>query len=505
MTVLRRRLDLKSASGRGFVGALVAAGLCLVTLGVATRIQAPSVALTVGGVAFLAALIWLFIEQRVELTLALVMAYLGLADGYVKLKTGSSSVTLGRDAMLYAVALGVLWRHCVRGRSLTLPPLGAWVIAFVAIVLVELANPQTASLRHGLAALRPHLEFVPLFFLGYVVMRTTKRLRAFLVLLLLIGAANGVVSYVQLNLTPEQLASWGPGYRDRIYGLTDVSGRTFLDSNGNNRTRPFGLGSDSGIGGYFGVLAVPAALALVALSGRRRALRLVVPLGLVAALAIVTSQGRTVLLAGLLAVAAYALLAATTRRFAPVALALVASVGITVVVISFVSNGSTQGTFDRYKTITPSNLLSTTDKDRGNALGLLPTYAVDYPLGGGLGSAGPAAAAAGGGRALNGETEFNFLVAELGVPGLLVVLGLYLRVMGLAIRGLRRVADGEARILLAALAAPIFAITLVWVSSSQPTSTSPTSPYFWFAAGTLAYWLASSSRAARPLPAAAPP
>ena len=48
------------------------------------------------------------LTARYELTLAVLVLYLGLADGYVKLKLNTSYATLGRDLLLYAIAFGAL-------------------------------------------------------------------------------------------------------------------------------------------------------------------------------------------------------------------------------------------------------------------------------------------------------------------------------------------------------------------------------------------------------------
>ena len=76
---------------------------------------------------------------------------------------------------------------------------------------------------------------------------------------------------------------------------------------------------------------------------------------------------------------------------------------------------------------------------------------------------------------------------ELGIPGLLVLIGFQIRLMVLSI-GIRRFKDVELRLLLAALAAPIFAVfAMGWVGIT--TATTPGSPYLWFVAGILSYWL----------------
>src|SRR5262249_39058986 len=156
----------------------------------------------------------------------------GLLDGFLKLRTGSSLATVGRDALLYAVIAGIVARGVLRRQRLQLPPLSGWVLAFVVVVVVQMANPADFGIRHTAGALRPHLEFVPLFFIGYAVLRTRAALRAFFVLMLVIATANGIVGFVQLNLTPAQLAAWGPGYAQRIngtgLGVSQVSGRVFF-------------------------------------------------------------------------------------------------------------------------------------------------------------------------------------------------------------------------------------------------------------------------------------
>ena len=78
---------------------------------------------------------------------------------------------------------------------------------------------------------------------------------------------------------------------------------------------------------------------------------------------------------------------------------------------------------------------------------------------------------------------------ELGIPGLFVLLGLNLKLFALSIGRIRRIADRDLRILLTAIAAPLFALFATWLVGVS-SATTPSAPYFWFAAGVLAYWLA---------------
>ncbi len=445
----------------------------------------------------------LLVSDRYQITLALLALYLGLVDGYVKLKLNTSWATLGRDALLYAIVAGAFARAAVRRERIEVPPLTGWVLAFCAVVLVQVFNPANGSWSHSIAAVRPHLEFVPLFFLGYWTMRSKARLRGFLMLLLLIAAVNGVVSFLQFNMSPEQFASWGPGYNERIYGTNNISGRSFLDGSGELQVRPFGLGGDAGFGGIVGMLAVPAGLALVLARGRGRPLLIGLTLVLAAGAAagVITSQARVAVVSSVLAALAFGILASVSRRVVGTLIALAVAAGVAFATVSLVTGGSdTQ--FRAFKTITPNRVVETTYNYRRDTLAQVPEYAVDYPLGAGIGGTGPAGGYGGPtrGDSLNAESEPTYLLIELGIPGLLVLLGFNLQLFTLALRRTQRLADIELRLLLAAVIAPLFAVFGSWIVGIATAST-PTAPYFWFVAGIAAYWLAENTRQA-PAPAA---
>jgi glycosyltransferase involved in cell wall biosynthesis len=490
-------------------GALVFLGL----LGLWVTIYMPgySFLTSVAAAVTLGVATWMFFSERYELTLAILILYLGIADGYLKLKTGATAATLGRDVLLYAIALGALARSVIRQEKLVMPPLTGWVAAFTLVALVQVANPGSYPLGHGLPALRPHLEFVPLFFLAYMVMRSRQRLRIFLLLMLLCGAANGVVSLIQFNLSPSELAGWGPGYRERIEG-EGVAGRTFSDGNDVDRVRPFGLGSDSGVGGVWGMIALPAGLALLTLARRRKVEALIAGvLSAGAVLAIVTSQGRASVVAAFIAVSAYVLLTVSRRRIVPTVVALLTGALVAMTVISVVT-ADQGGAFARYDSISPGRVFSTARDERGGSLRLAVNQLSKYPLGAGLGHAGPATGFGGGERLLgiSGETEFSFLVAELGIAGLIILIPFVLILIFRAARRVRAAPDLETRVLLAAVCAPLVGIFATFFSASA-SAVSPSSPYLWFSAGIFAWWIKPGSGLTRrsspiePQLAASPP
>lgn len=484
-----------SPPGRGIVAAGVGASVGLASVAVAVRVDSPSLMQGIAVVVFLTACAWMFVTERYALSLAVLTLYLGLADGYLKLKTGSPYATLARDVLLYAACLGIAIRALIRREEVRLPPYGGMIMAFLLLAGVQVANPGTGDVERGLAALRPHVEFVPLFFLAYLTVRTKRRLRGLLVLLLVIGAANGIVSYMQFDLTPDELAAWGPGYAERIEGNDELSGRTFYDAREQEHVRPFGLAGDSGQGGFIGLLALPATIALASL-GRNRWRLAVLALGLLVALAIGTSQGRTVIIGAFAAVACYVLLAVVARRLLPTLAVVAALVVVVVAATSFSVDAADSGAFDRVEEIAPSQLLENASEQRGSAVMLAGTYARDYPLGAGLGSVGPAAGIGRDPKALSPDTQFNFLLVELGVPGACVFLALFAALVCQAARRLRSVGDAELRVMLAALAAPLFAMVVMFFGSAI-TSGSPGAPYFWAIGGVLAYWLGSPFRASR--------
>jgi hypothetical protein len=163
-------------------------------------------------------------------------------------------------------------------------------------------------------------------------------------------------------------------------------------------------------------------------------------------------------------------------------------VALTVSVVSVLTAGGSESRF-RYGTIAPAKVVGTTLDYRSGTLAAIPDYATTFPLGKGLGLVGPAA---GFGvtfdeaNALNGESQFTFLLVELGVVGLLVLGVLQIKLLVLTSR-MRRIQDPQARLLLAGCSAPLFAVAASWIAGPI-SATSPTAPYFWFIAGALAFW-----------------
>lgn len=452
-----------------------------------------------GALLFLLVAAWCFSNRRVDVSLAVLGLYLGLLDSYLKLRTGSSVVTLARDVLVAAIAGGALLRAIASRERLALPPIGGLVLAFSAVVLVELFNPHAPPMLVGAAGVRQHLEFVPLFFLGFAFVRRKAEIQKLLLILVVCAAAGGVVSYVQSTLTPQQLAGWGPGYSQRILGTGAFAGAarvTYDTITGAASVRPFGLGSDIGGGAVAAALALPALIAMM-MTGKRRLRAWLVVLGIGIGLAIATSGTRAALITLVATVIMFGLIAAASGNARRIVAGL--AVGAILVYGAFAYLGSSNSTARRAQSIiTPSKALATFSQQRGSSVAKFGEYASSYPLGLGVGTVGPAAVALSGSsiaatQTLNTETEWNFLVLEVGIAGLALFVAINLRLMILAMTRIRRLADRTMRLQLAALAAPLFG--LVVAGFAGPTSASvPPAPYFWFIAGVLSYWLVTALR-----------
>lgn len=485
-TVMRSRVQPLSAAGvAAIVGAIAATAWLVLSASTSTT------ALTRDAAAALLAAValWMFLSERYTVTLAVLVLYLGLFDGFLKLRTGSSVATLGRDVLLYAIVAGACVRLVLKRQKLHLPQLTGWVVAWVAICVVEVLNPVVPSISHALAGVRQHIEFVPLFFLGYAVMRSEKRLFGLLALMLFVASANGIVGFVQSHLSAGQLAAWGPGYAREVFGTAFQTGRTFVDAAGQSFVRPPALGSDEGFGGVVATMALPGALALAAAGGRYRRYLPLIGVGVVlAVVGLTTSQSRAAVVSAAIGVIAFLMLCVTSRRGLAVVtmvavLALVGYLGVTTVFPGLTSAPN------RYGSIAPTKVIATAVSYRQGTLKLIPSYLVDYPLGDGIGNNGPAGESAVGGRTtihLDAESEPTFLIAELGIPGLVVmlVLTLYTIKMGLE---LRIVAERRLQLALAAITAVAIALFASWFVGVD-SANSPGSPFIWLSLGTLVYW-----------------
>ena len=434
---------------------------------------------------------WMLVSDRYEWTLLVLLGYLGLFDGVLKLRLDRGGVTLLRDVLLYSIVLGAIARWVSRRETYRWPPYTAWVAAWFGVVVIQLVNSANGGWGHTLSALRPHLEFVPLFFLGYEVLRNERRLRVFFIALAAVASVNGVVAVYQVQLSRSQLSEWGPGYAKLLSGEGCLSPRAFVDSNKVDHPRPPALGSDMGFSGTLGAIAAPGALALLWWSRRRRrsefALAVALLAGVATAVAVSTSRLAVIQAAGLLALGIFAVIA--TRRSSH-------AIAMTGAAALIVAGGMDRPIPNQFRDLRPLQVHHAESR-RTNGLRLQEGLAQaradvrsDFPFGAGLGSVGPArgsTAETAGSNGANGETEFTFLMVELGIAGLLVLLLLHLRVATILLYAGASVACRERSFLPGCSGSRGLRTVCAWLAGPT-TATSPAAPFLWIALGTLAFF-----------------
>jgi hypothetical protein len=469
-----------------------------IALAVTVAVPNPNMLLLFGLAIGALAILALVVSTRLEVSVGLLALYLGTLDGPVKLLTANQAASVVRDVLIFAVCIGALVRLLVSRERVRLPPLAGWVILFVALVVVEAFNPNTLGILKILGGFRQELEWVPFFFFGYLLMRSRERFRQLFLILGVVALVNGAVSTYQTRLTPAQLASWGPGYAELVNGNETLTARRYL-SEGVARVRPPALGTDAGFGGSVGVIALAGTLALLA-TGTRRRRWLVLLLCLGALLAIATSLARLSVVGAAVALLSFALLSASAGRRVtrPLgALLAVAALALPLGAVLVSAEGSS--VFSRYASIAPNQVATTSTTYKAASLAQIPNDIVNDPFGFGLATAGAASNFGGHttvtleGHGHSAETQYNYLMDELGLPGLLLWVALSLYVVVLAVRRLPHVEDLDIRISLAAVFATFIALLLMG-TNGPVTGSAAAGPFFWFAVGIAAYWLAGPGR-----------
>jgi hypothetical protein len=480
----------------------------LLALAITLQVSHPNFALLFALTLGILGIVALVVSPRLEISVSILAIYLGMLDGPVKLLSASQVSSGVRDLLIGAVTLGAVMRMLASRERAKLPPLFGWVLAFIVLVLAEALNPRTAGTLKVIGGFRQQLEWVPFFFFGYMLMRSKERFRKMFIILGVIALANGIVSTYQTRITPAQLAAWGPGYSERVNGTEILTGRKYKSANGTALNRPPGLGSDAGFGGGTGVIALAGTLALFATAKRRRWVPAMLALG--AMVAVATGLGRLAVVGSVISLAAFMLLSLSAgRRITRPLGALVAIMALALPFgILFVSAEGGE-VFSRYTSIAPENVSTTSTSYKEKSLGFIPHYIQSAPFGFGLATTGPASSFGGKvkgeleGHGVTSETQYNYVVDELGAPGLILFVGLLIQVGILVVRRLPRVKDIDVRIDLAAVFGILFAYAIMGLRGAFM-DTSAAGPFFWFTVGIAAYWLGGRRWPRETVPEAAP-
>src|SRR3954447_24892618 len=118
---LSPRLPIRTRPNDRLLTGVVLTATSLVSFGLATRGPTNTALLIAVSLATFGVGV-LIISPRYEISLTIILVYLGCLDGFIKLKSGSSYATLGRDVLILAVAGGAAVRLATR-KQIKFPPL----------------------------------------------------------------------------------------------------------------------------------------------------------------------------------------------------------------------------------------------------------------------------------------------------------------------------------------------------------------------------------------------
>ena len=423
----------------------------------------------------------LMLSTRYEVTVTLLALYLGLLDGPVKLLSASQAASGVRDVLIAAVALGTIVRLLARRERVTLPPLSGWVLAFVALVLVEAFNPQhAAGLLKILGGFRQQLEWVPFFFFGYLLMRSQAALPPAVPAPRRDRAGQRRGRRLPDAAQPGAAGQLGPGYSElRQYGNETGSRRARTQRRRRARA-PAGARLRRRLRRRHrrARAARPAGAARDRTAATTMARGAAAALG--ALLAVATRPGATLQVVGAV-IALLAFAAAVAQRRVdgsrrPLAALLAVAVARGGRSAWRWSRPRAAAVFSRYASIAPSNVgANTRRRYKERSLSADPQrHRATRPSASASARRARPRASAGTikvkleGHGVSAETQYNFVVDELGLPGLLAVGRLSLSVIcARPSPRLRRVGDLELRIYLAARVRAVHRADLSWASTGR--------------------------------------
>ena len=465
------------------------------SIAIAVAVPKPNLPLVLAGIGVAWFVGWLVVTPRLDLAVTALVLFLGCINGPLKLIANAGVLSSGlQDVLIIAVVLGLVLRLVASRTRVTLPPLSGWIIAWIVLVLVESFNPNTHGITHALGGWRQQLQWVPFFWFGYLLIRSARRFRMMFWILGVVALLNAFASTGQTQLTPEEFASLGSGYSERVNG---PAARTSA-----GHVRPFGLGGDSGFSAGVGLTALPGMLALIALARRRRERYAAIALALGCMAGVVTGLGRLQVVGSIFAIlgfVGFSLLSG--RRLSKPILAVLAVVVVALPAGALFVEGVGSNVFSRYSSIAPERVTGSATNYKSGELKQIPKYVAADPFGFGLGTAGSVSGFGGKnkelfeGHNISADTQYNLLVKELGLFGLLLWTGFLIRLLVLAATHMRKVLNPELQLLLAALAAPLVAVFFMAIDGPVSTGISG-GLYLYFAAGVMAYWFLGDGRRA---------
>ena len=294
-------------------------------------------------------------------------------------------------ASAFAISLGAfVWWALSPGPKLRQARAQSWVVAIMALLVLMMFHPLTASWKAGLAQLTVYFAvMVPIFWAPRFV-RSPEQLGRIMWILLVCAGVNSVVGVLQVY-NPDR---WLPAEFSRV--MTDSGGLgpvTFIGPNGKAMVRPPGLFDTPG--SVAGPATYAALLGLVFAVSRVRPWQRLLSLAFAGAglATIYLTQVRISWAVTLGMMLAYGLTLSRQGRLGRASQFAILAGGIFVGGFLLAASLGGQAIVDRFVTLFASDPWTVYHGARGFEFDLtFSRLIVDYPLGGGLGRWGMAAA-----------------------------------------------------------------------------------------------------------------
>lgn len=370
--------------------------------------------------------------------------------------------------------------------ELGLPRIGPWVLALIALSLLQAANPDSPSVINSLnGGVVWYIGPMSFFFIAYFVLQHRREAMGFIYTLIVSGFVVSAYAVVQFYLGKEWVDSHVPGMENMAtfdYALQE--GRVFESGS----YRPASTASIAG--GYVvaSCMAMLAALCIATIPRIvtwRRILALLSTSVLMMGLAV--SGVRQVVLN--LCVCMPVLLGLSVRRFEDIIriyfmMFLVAAL----LGVSFMTADSASGgkLAKRYGTVFTANPLDSYAQNRGGSLSNIIPGIMSRPFGIGIrrgvrGNSGGIIRGKGLGMFNNRETQWNTMQADLGVFGLICLAGFFIAALVQGGQICRSLPDPNLR----SIAVVMYAIILFNFIASWGSTVLQSNYIFWTAAGIL--------------------
>jgi hypothetical protein len=353
--------------------------------------------------------VWAFWRQAVYLLLLLVFL-----EGIVRIALSQPAVLLVKDAVVAVLIVRVLYeRHRAGRRLIKDHPVNIPLAVLVAICLAEIANPAQSSVLVGVIGLRTWLFYAALLYVGAEAIRSEQELARLVDFYVFAAIPLCAFGFAQLLLGPAAYSHLGAAFGPAAFVTS--TGTNFVQVYRPNST--FAWPSHFAV--FLGSATLLSAARLAHARGRLRLVFAVVFVGLIAA-DVMENQRTTLVLLPLLLAAVFA---AGRRRFLMTVGVVLAAAALGLAILPMFASGSS-GAVQRVLDIVadPGGQIG---PHADSYIGQTLTTLGQAPFGFGTGATSIGSRYVAGNVPIFVESSLAKAAGDLGLPGLLAYIGMF--------------------------------------------------------------------------------